>query len=675
MSTEYETALNAKTHHREEQLNEADIARQCRATLLDIDHNQELQWQMFEYAFDAMFIINRHNIIEKANAAAGRIFGYAMQAWPGMNIVQLIPDVIRCLHDRNDAHIPQAGEACLAERYNEADARHLDGHLLPINMRVFNLHGSKGLRMLIIRDINDRKQCKDELEALVEERTASLRKLTGAVTHAGESIIITDSNGVIEYVNPAFTRMTGYRAEEVLGQTPAILKSGNQDDMFYQTMWATISAGHVWHGKVIDRKKDGSFFPVMLTISPVFDTPEQQSDFSHYVGIHADLSAIYDMEGQFQQAQKMEALGTLVGGIAHNFNNMLAGMNGNLYLAKTKIRDATTIARLNLVESISKQAAEMIQQLLAFASQDVVSMKAMDFKQFIVDSLPLFQLKMPKSITFHQAICTETLWIEGDANQLHQVLMNALNNARDGVETVEYPQINIHLDIVVADDDFLTAHPQSKPGRYACLGIKDNGCGFPNDLSEHLFEPFFTTKEQGKGTGLGLTMVYGALKTHHGFAEISNQTTGGTSLNLFIPLLDVHDGNQVQEIVEIEAKHELVLLAEDKQELREIMSEVIQSMNYRVLPAADGLQALELFTSRRYDIDLVILDVMIPHLDGIILAEKIRMLEPDMPVIFLTGHDKDVVMGDQHPMPNSISLTKPVDFDVLQDLIEQMLGK
>jgi len=234
-------------------------------------------------------------------------------------------------------------------------------------------HG-KAANMVLFRDISARK--KNEME---------LRKLSSATEQAGESIVITDRDGNIEYVNPAFEKITGYSAEEAIGQTPRILKSGNQDAAFYEKMWKTITSGVIWHGKVVDRRKDGSFFPAMLTISPITD---EHGKITHFVGLHADLTEQENLEQQFHQAQKMEAIGTMVGGIAHNFNNMLAGMSGNLYLAKQHVKgDADVMQKLANVDDLSMRAADLIEQLLTFARKGIVCMKAMPLTPFYKETI------------------------------------------------------------------------------------------------------------------------------------------------------------------------------------------------------------------------------------------------------------------------------------------------
>lgn len=386
--------------------------------------------------------------------------------------------------------------------------------------------------------------------------------------------------------------------------------------------------------------------------------------------------ALHDMEEQFHQAQKMEALGTLVGGIAHDFNNMLAGITGNLYLAKKQLQDhPDALKKLTRVEQLSFRAADMIRQLLTFARKDRVSMKPLPLTPFIKETLKFLRTSLPENIAMHQEICDAPLSIQGDATQLHQVLMNLINNARDALEGVDDPQITIRLEKVEADEQLVRQHEGMPGGSYAHLSIEDNGCGIPAARLEHLYEPFYTTKEQGKGTGLGLSMVFGAVQRHNGYIDVESTPAAGSIFHIYLPLLSAGLSSPATPHSQssVAGRGETILFVDDEPHVLETGKEVLESMGYRVIVAHDGAQAIDLFTADQDLISLIIMDVVMPKSGGVETMKKIRSIRPDVKAIFLTGHDKQAALATSLNESETIILSKPYNIDELSRIIRQQL--
>ena len=510
-------------------------------------------------------------------------------------------------------------------------------------------------------DITEKKKA-DEL----------VQKLSQSIEQAGEAIMITDLEGTIEYANPAFERLTGYTVEEVIGKNPRILNSGNQDAEFYAEMWREISSGSVWQNKVIDRKKDGTFYPAMLTISPIRVLSDGKSGITHYVGVQSDLSRLEDLEAQFHQSQKMESLGTLVGGIAHDFNNMLGGITGNLYLAKKAAKEQPDLLnRLNSIEQLSFRSSEMIQQLLTFARKDQVSMNEIPAVPFVKETMKLLRASVPENIDIVTEICNENMIIKGSASQLHQVMMNLVNNACDALGDVDAPCVSVKLDLLQADEPFVEKHNDFTTGEYMHLSVKDNGCGISKRHINNLFEPFFTTKEQGKGTGLGLAMVFGAVKTHHGHIEVDSSEGVGTVIHIYLPLIKpkgVEESIPKQNAA-AEGHGELILLVDDNADILETSRDVLESLGYRLLTATNGEQAIEVFKAHSESIDLVIIDVVMPIMSGVDAVQHIRQSKPNIKVIFATGYDKDSSTN----MRGEVVLSKPFEIEEMSRIVRQQL--
>jgi len=510
---------------------------------------------------------------------------------------------------------------------------------------------------------------------ITAERQVELerRKLSQAIEQAGESVIITDKQGTIEYVNPSFTKITGYRAEEVLGKNPRILKSGNQTAEYYECLWSTISKGETWQSAVTDRRKDGSQYPALMTISPI---TEDNGAITHYVGIQQDMTSHELLDEKFRQAQKMEALGTLVGGIAHDFNNMLAGMTGNLYLAKKKITDfPDVVKKLDTVEQLSFRASDMIKQLLTFARKGSVEMKPFGLVSFMKEVSKLSAASIPEDISFRSDFCQQELVVKGDATQLQQVLMNLINNARDALAGVEEAVISLKVEEYEADKIFSLRYPDISATHFACLSVSDNGSGIGDVDKVHIFEPFYTSKEVGLGTGLGLSMVYGAVQNHHGVIEVNSRAGEGSSFHIYLPLIEespvaiISEGSGEA----VQGDGEWILIVDDNADVRSAGREVLEDLGYQVLEASDGLEAIEVFSVHREAIVLILMDVIMPRLGGVRATKRIKALCPGVKVIFATGYDRDETLKSQMPSDEFVMLSKPYNIVTLSRMIREQL--
>jgi len=499
-----------------------------------------------------------------------------------------------------------------------------------------------------------------------------LQKLSQAVEQAGEAVMITDRNAVIEYVNPAFTAITGYEAQEIIGKTPVVLKSTAQDPAFYKELWDTITSGKVWHGTLIDKRKDGSFYPALMSVAPIYN---DSGSTTHYVSLQQDMTDYKKMEGQFLQAQKMEAIGTLVGGIAHDFNNMLAAIQGNVYLSKRVLKNQPEVVdKLDSIEELSSRAAEMVKQLLTFARKDRVQMHPMSLNDFIKDAYKLAKTAIPENIELICDYCEEDLMVLADATQLQQALMNLLNNARDAVEGCVQPQICCVLRLFVATEQFKKAHPELRGEHFSRLDIKDNGEGISREHLNKIFEPFFTTKDVGKGTGLGLAMVYGAVQSHGGALEVVSEANQGTTFTIYLPLKEGQDEQKIQDQGKVvEGKGQLILLVDDENSMRETTSEVLESLGYKVLTAADGQEALTLFTAQQQDINLILTDIVMPQVGGADLAKSVRLLNKSVPIIFTTGYDMQQAIESLEDIEHCQVIHKPFSFEELSQLMVKLL--
>jgi PAS domain S-box-containing protein len=597
-----------------------------------------------DHAPDSVFWMGPKGNFVYVNDTACQTLGYSKEELLSMGVSDIDPNFPNGVPAEMAQNTERAGFSSV-----ESVHKTKSGHVFPVELQVAYIEiEEKKYHCCFARDISERKRAEE-----------ALLKLSEAIKQAGESVIITDMEGTIEYVNPAFTKITGFASEEAMGKNPRILKSGNQTDEYYKRLWDTISRGEVFHSSVIDRRRDGSQYPAMMTISPIFD---KDGEITHYVGIQQDMTDHDILEEQFRQAQKMEALGTLIGGIAHDFNNILTGITGNISIAKYEMNDfPEAVAKLKVAEDLGFQAADMIKQLMAFSRKGLIKKRPFGLTSFIEKISRLVKSSIPENITFRLEHCDEELVVKGDPTQLQQVLVNILNNARDAVADVTEAAITLKIEEFEGDQAFIKNHPDSEGRLFAHLIIEDNGCGIPDGQKKRLFEPFFTTKEVGLGTGLGLSMAYGTIQSHHGIIEVESTQGEGSVFHVYLPLVEERSIDiATEEAPEIVSGNgELILIVDDNADVRKSIKENLTRINYTILEASDGLEAVDIFAANSDEIALVIMDVVMPRLGGVKAVERIRKIQPDIKVIYSTGYDKDETLKKDMPSDEYIVLSKP----------------
>ena len=499
------------------------------------------------------------------------------------------------------------------------------------------------------------------------QREEQLRRLATAVEQAAEIILITDTSGRIEYVNPAFERITGFGREEVLGQTPRILSSGEHETAFYKDLWDTILDGRVWTGQLTNRKKDGSLYREEATISPIRDGEGQLVNF---VAVKRDITAETELEAQLRQAQKMEAVGQLAGGVAHDFNNLLQAIQGFNELALSRIGQDDPLAEdLHQIERASQRASTLVRQLLTFSRRQIMAPEKLDLNEVIGDLMKMLRRVIGEHIHLdvHPGYDLEPVY--ADPGQIEQVLVNLAVNARDAMP--EGGTIHIETSLADLSARFCRLNPWARPGRYVCMKVADTGGGIPEDVVEHIFEPFFTTKEVGKGTGLGLATVYGIVRQHEGLIDLQTSSGKGASFYVYLPLMSEPSGDspQARTLDKSRGGHETILLAEDDELVRGLGQSVLSSAGYEVRLARDGQEAWDLFRQDPAAIDLALLDAVMPKRSGKALSDAIRGVRPDLPILFCSGYSFSTLGPELRPEDGLEVISKPY---VPQELLRRV---
>lgn len=490
--------------------------------------------------------------------------------------------------------------------------------------------------------LNDESQ-----RELAERKRAeeNLRKLSVAVEQNPASIIITDTAGTIEYVNPHFTTLTGYSPEEAVGQTPSILKTGETSNAEYKDMWKTILSGGEWRGEFHNRKKDGELYWEQALIAPIRDN---KNSITHFIAIKEDITERKQLEGQLRHAQKMDAIGQLAGGIAHDFNNILTAIVGYASIMLLKLPEESPIRKnAEQITATAERGAALTQGLLAFSRKQSSNPVVIDLNEIINRVHQLLLRLISEDIHLEINLDEQCLSVLADSGQIEQVLMNLSTNARDAMP--QGGSIIVTTESVTLDSDFVLSKGFGKPGKYALLTCKDSGEGIPPEVVKHIFEPFYTTKEMGKGTGLGLSIVYGIIKKHNGYIFCHSTIGLGTIFQIYLPLLDATPfavEEQTTEIAKETTGGDYILLAEDNETTRMLTKEILQEFGYVVIEAVDGEDAINKFTAQSEKIKLVLLDVIMPKMNGREVYDSIKKLSQNTSILFCSGYETDVVFKD-----------------------------
>ena len=474
----------------------------------------------------------------------------------------------------------------------------------------------------------------------------TLRKLSQAVEQSADLVMITNREGVIEYVNPAFESLTGYSRREIVGRTPKILNSGKQSPELYRDLWHTILSNQVFRCVLADRKKNGEIYYSEKTITPVLDA---SGEITHFISNDRDITQRMTLERQLLQAQKMDAIGRLAGGVAHDFNNLLMVMGAYAELTLDAFEPGHPL-RHNLQEILdaSRRAATLTRQLLAFSRKQIQDLQVLDLNRVVDDLSRMLPRLLGEDIELEIVPQPNLGKVRADAGQIEQILMNLAANARDAMPGGG--KLLIETSTVRLDGKYAQRREAAVPaGDYVMLAVSDSGEGIAAEHLPHIFEPFYTTKSEGKGTGLGLATVYGIVKQSGGFIWVYSEPGMGTTFKVYFPLAMQSSPAPaplpLSDIEQAPGGAETILLVEDEDAVRHSVSEFLSSSGYHVLEARDGESALRVAADYPDAIHMMISDVVMPHMSGGQLAECLSQERPEMKLLFVSGYAEQTVLS------------------------------
>jgi two-component system cell cycle sensor histidine kinase/response regulator CckA len=612
-----------------------------------VRESEERYHRLVDTMQDVVFTLSLTGTLTSLNAAFERITGWSRSEWIGRTFADLVhPDDVHSALDLFAQVLGGRSPGLFNVRVKARDGAWLDGEFSGVQLvEDGGVVGALGT----VRDVTQRRR-----------ETEERKRLAAAVEQAAEAIMVTDVAGTIEYVNPAFERISGYTVGEVLGQNPRILKSGRHHEGFYKELWETLQRGEVWSGRFVNRRKDGSLIEEDATISPVRDPSGQ---VAHFVAVKRDVTQEALLEQQLRQVQRLEAIGRLAGGVAHDFNNLLQAMLSQTQLIRTSPGDPLRVTgTVDELEQHIRRGAALSRQLLLFSRRETAKPEQLDLNEVVGGATQLLRRLVRENIAFAVRLAEERLTVVADRGQLDQVLMNLVVNAADAMP----------------EGGRLTVATGAGPGDTVWLSVEDTGHGVPEGIRDRIFEPFFTTKTAEKGSGLGLAVVHGIVTQHRGTIRVSDREGGGTVFRIELPRAGAGE-RLVQPALRVEAddlprgRGERVLVVEDEAGAREGLVDLLTMLGYEVAAVGNAEEARGLPLEPSYDV--LLSDLLLPDVSGAELARGFLERWPRLRVILMSGYTEDEAVRRGVGAGTLRFLQKPFDMRTLAREIRETLAE
>lgn len=526
------------------------------------------------------------------------------------------------------------------------------------------VNGVVGGLVGIYMDISEQKKLEEEL-----------LKLTQAVTQSPTGMIITDTKGCIEYVNPRFTEMTGYTIDDVKGDRPSVFKWVDAPAEEYREMLDTLMDGREWRGRFHSRRKNGELYWEDTLVAPITNAA---GVITNFIAMKEDVSERVRLEEQLHYSQKMDSIGRMAGGLAHDFNNILTAISGYVGIMEFYTQEESPLtSSLKQIRAAVDRAAGLVQGLLDFSRRQRSNPLPVNLNDIVTRVGKLIASLAGDDITLHNFLSEAPLEIMADSVQVEQLIMHLVNNARDAMP--QGGELWIGTRRTTLDQEFVKRYGYGKVGDYALLTVTDNGMGMDAETLEKIYEPFFTTKGVGKGSGLGLSVVYGCVKQHKGFLTCYSEPGKGTQFNIYFPLKFA-----AADLVEEETRRipvladrlslrgtETILLVEDDHDVLEIIKSLLEEFGYKVLVACDGISALNIFRESVADIQMVVSDAIMPHKNGWDTFREMQVEVPWLKGLFISGYTRESLIEKGMMDETSTFLPKPIaPMDLLRTVRE-----
>jgi len=641
-----------------------------------ISHN------LLEAIPDAIVAVDGTGTILQVNSQTEQLFGYDRGLLLGQKIEILVPARHRRQHIRHRDHFVEAPKVRRMGAGLDLYGRRRDGSEFPVEISLSPVSVEKGSLVLsAIRDISDRKRIEEDLRRVNEElekRTAQQlgdyrARLASIVDSSDDAILSKDLNGTITSWNKGAEHIYGYTAAEAIGKPIALLTPRDRLDEIPTILEKIRRAESVEHYQTVRVTKDGQHLNMSLSVSPLRDTSGNIAGASV---IARDITAQKKTEDHLRQAQKMEAVGRLAGGVAHDFNNILGIITSCTELLRDRVDpNAAPSQYITHIRQATERGASLTRQLLAFSRKSVVQFQVLDLNDRLKDVSKLLRPLMGDDVEILIMSKSSAAVIEADPGQLDQIVVNLAVNARDAMP--HGGKLILETSTVHLDETFSVQHGRMSPGRYVMLAVSDTGSGMDEATQARIFEPFFTTKELGKGTGLGLATVYGIVQHIGGYIWVYSELGRGTTFKIYFPSAEHKIGIETK--AEVEAafprpEGRTILLVEDDEIMRSLTRQLLVDQGYRVIEAADGRSALESLASHSGRVDLLLTDVVMRGMSGPELVTRVSQSHPSVKVVYMSGYTGELIAEREILNSGITLLEKPFTRSALLKTVHSSLG-
>ncbi|MGC8888085.1 MAG: PAS domain S-box protein [Verrucomicrobiia bacterium] len=639
--------------------------RQMFSYIESLDKLNEEQRRVFESIIDGVIVTDLNGRVINLNPAAANLTGWDPQSAKG----KMISEVLSVAAQSNQPTLPL--EQQMNSAIKEGKTANLGDSIVLINRNGKKYYVDVAVSPI---KISDEKTigavCVLHNKTPEKEAESKIQLLQRAIETAGFAVIVTDKEEQIEYVNPAFVSMYGYAPEECIGKKPETLISSHPyNSEFYSSFENILKSGEVWSGDLINRRKDGSVINVKTTIIPI---KNNKNEITNYVEICEDLTKTRSLEEQLLQAQKMEVIGRLATGVAHDFNNVLSIIK----LCADLIRGCKNLTdegekSLEYIEKSVQNATNIAQRILAFSRVKNTELFVIDINELIGGMSKMLQRLLGSDIVVKIRGFPAKMMVEADRTALEQAIMNLAINARDAMP--RGGTLEITTDFIYIDKP---STPEQRVGEFITLSVKDTGTGIPPEILPRIFDPFFTTKGPDKGTGLGLTIVKDIVSKHKGWIEVESTPASGSKFTIFLPR---HSETktptpQTSPNKEMLKGNETILLVEDDATVRILTAKLLKANGYIVIEASDGQSAINKFAELNGAINLLLTDIVLTgRLSGYDVAKKLKEKKPDLKIVFITGYPTEIEKSVFDLVEGENVLLKPLSELKLLQIIRRTL--